>query len=310
MSKKITVVGFGNVGRVLVNLLLGSDHQMELNIMDPAEWLSGAFLDIKHALGMQPNKRVYFNDSRHFQDADFVFFTAGVPGKHGASRLSTVAANTHLVREVFEGVPLNAEMIIIAITNPVDVITAAILQYSQLPQKQILGTGTFLDSIRFSYHLANEVGVDYRDVNAMILGEHGASCLLVASHSFFKGSLIRSSELFTSEKVDVAFDKTQNAAYEIRKTEPGTSIAVAHCALRLMEYFMDTEVHQVSVSVLLSKEWVALLELERAICVSVPVMISKDGMFIKKPIELTSEELQNFRSSARLLSEYQTFLEE
>ncbi len=53
MSVKVTVIGYGNVGRVLTSMLLGSNQHLELNIMDPADWISGAFLDLKHALGMR-----------------------------------------------------------------------------------------------------------------------------------------------------------------------------------------------------------------------------------------------------------------
>ena len=146
MSIKVTIIGYGNVGRVLTHLLLGSNHALELNIMDPADWLSGAFLDLKHALGMQPNKRVHFNDQELFENSDYVFFTAGVLSKHGASRLTTVKDNAQLVKNIFFGKELNPEMHIIAITNPVDVITAAIFKYSNLPGNQVLGTGTYLDS--------------------------------------------------------------------------------------------------------------------------------------------------------------------
>ena len=308
MGKKITVIGFGNVGRALVNLLLGSNHKIRLNIMDPAERLSGAFLDIQHALGMQPEKRVYFNDDEFFLDSDFVFFTAGVPGKHGASRLSTVVDNTTLVRNIFERKKLNPQMFVIAITNPVDVITAAIIQYSELPAKQVLGTGTFLDSMRFSFYLAKEAQVDYRDVQALILGEHGTSCVPILSRSSFKGELLHQYQLFTQEKIDAAINQTINAAYEIRKTEPGTSTAASHCAFRLFEYLTDSEEHQVAVSVLLTSEWLQLLELEKTICMSVPAILSEKGVSIMEPLKLTEDERLHLKMSAQLLSEYQTFL--
>jgi len=309
MSKKITVIGFGNVGRVLVNLFMGSNHPIELNIMDPAEWLSGAFLDIKHSLGMQPNKRVHFNDREQFLAADFVFFTAGVPGKHGASRLTTVDANTELVRTVFHGKKLNPKMFVIAITNPVDVITAAIVQYSGLPANQVFGTGTFLDSMRFSFYLAKEGQVDYQDVNAMVLGEHGASCVPVVSHSRLKGISLLESDLITEEKIQMAFDQTLNAAFEIRKTESGTAMAVSHCALRLFEFLTDSKEHQVPVSMLLSAEWMQVLGLKRKICMSVPATISEKGIAIPAPLHLTEKELIGLKESAKVLEEHQKFLE-
>lgn len=310
MSIKVTVIGYGNVGRVLTHMMLGSNHALELNIMDPADWLSGAFLDLKHALGLQPNKRVHFNDLDLFESSDYVFFTAGFPSKHGASRLTTVKDNTQLVKDIFLGKNLNPEMFVVAITNPVDVITAAIYKYSSLPGNQVIGTGTFLDSQRFSYHLAQLTGSDYRDLNALILGEHGESCAPILSQSYFQDKPLLDSDLFSPEIADKALYQTHHAAFEIRKTEPGTSMAVSHCALRIMEYLEGDNKHQVPVSVLLNDDWTELLELKHPICMSVPVFLSSDGLQLRDPIDLKNGELSALKRSAQTLLDYQGFLED
>lgn len=310
MSVRITIIGYGNVGRVLTNLLLGSNRAMELNLMDPADWLSGAFLDLKHSLGMQPNKRVYFNNREFFKTSDVVFFTAGVPSKHGASRLTTVQENSQLVKDLFGGVQLNPRMRIIAITNPVDVITAAIYKYSELPWNQVVGTGTFLDSQRFSYHLAELGGVDYQEVNALILGEHGESCAPILSASYYQNKQLQESEWFTTELIEKALYQTRHAAFEIRKTEPGTSMAVSHCALRIMECWLDDHPALIPVSVVLNERWMNLLELEHPVCMSVPVVVSAHGIMIQDPPQLSIEEFESLKRSAQILSQYQAFLHE
>ncbi len=310
MSVKVTVIGYGNVGRVLTSMLLGSNQHLELNIMDPADWISGAFLDLKHALGMQPKKRVFYNDHKLFEASDFVFFTAGLPSKHGTSRLTTVADNTQLVKDIFFWKQFNPSMHIIAITNPVDVITAAIYKYSGLQWNQIIGTGTYLDSQRFSYHLAQLGGTDYRDVKALILGEHGESCAPILSQSFFQNKPLLKSDIFTAELTDKALYQTHHAAFEIRKTEPGTSMAVSHCALRIMEYLQDDSEHRIPVSVLLNEVWTGYLELKHPICLSVPVLLSSKGLVVPDPPELKNGELSALKRSAQMLLEYQDFLEE
>jgi len=309
MTKTVTVIGLGNVGRVLVHLLLGSNHSLRLNILDPADWLPGAFLDIEHALGMQPNKRVHFNDQQLFEASDFVFFTAGFPSKHGASRLTTVRDNTQLVKEIFFEKELNPKIHIVAITNPVDVITAALLKYSGLPSNQVIGTGTYLDSQRFSYHLAQLAQVDYREVEALILGEHGESCAPILSKSLYQHQPILESKLFTPELTDKALYQTHHAAFEIRKTEPGTSTAVSHCAMRIMEFLMDKEENQLPVSVLLTDAWTNQLELKHPICMSIPTVLSSKGLQIPEPIQLKNGELSALKRSAQMLLEYQGFLE-
>lgn len=310
MSIAITVIGYGNVGRVLTNLLLGTNLDMELNIMDPAEELTGAFLDLKHASGMQPNKRFNFNQDAIFERSDYVFFTAGIPSKHGASRLSTVHDNLELVRKVFARKRLNPNMRIIAITNPVDVITAGIISVTRLPKEQVVGTGTYLDSMRFSYHLAALAKVDYREVNALILGEHGESCAPIISQSKHCGQAIQDNASFTNEVIEKALYQTHHAAFEIRKTEPGTSMAVSHCAVRMMEYWMQQAKTVIPISVFINKEYVKWLDLKHPICMSVLVSISSEGIELLEPLPLGNGEHKALKHSAERLLEYQGFLEE
>ncbi|XOV66229.1 MAG: malate dehydrogenase [Fluviicola sp.] len=308
MGIKVTVIGYGNVGRVLTALLLGSNRSMELNILDPADWLSGAFLDLKHALGMQPNKQVYFNSQELFENSDYVFFTAGIPSKHGASRLTTVKDNTQLVKDIFHGKNLNPKMSVIAITNPVDVITAAIYKYSSLPWHQVMGTGTYLDSERFSYYLVHLTGTNDRNISALILGEHGESCAPILSASTYQDKPLMESKVFTSEITEKALYQTHHAAFEIRKTEPGTSMAVSHCALRMMEYLQEETERNIPASVMLSSAWVEKLGLKHTICMSVPVVLSSKGLQIPEPLEMKNGELSALRRSAQVLLEYQEFL--
>ena len=306
----ITIIGYGNVGRVLGTLLLGTRHAINLNIVDPSDHLSGAFLDLKHAMGLQPSKKVYFNDMRRFEQSDYLFFAAGVPSEHGASRLTTVKANTRLVQSIFEGKSLKSSMRVIAITNPLDVITAALIKHTGLPTNQIVGTGTFLDSKRLEYYLAEGAKVDCGDVQALVLGEHGESFVPIFSQSSYQGKPILDSALFSDKIIEKAVYETHHAAFEIRKTEPGTSMAVAHCALRLMEVWMrEVETH-IPVSVFLDATHSNWLELNNPICITVPVFLSNKGVRFAHPPDLTADEYRGLKTSAATLKKFQTFLVE
>lgn len=306
----ITIIGYGNVGRVLGTLLLGTDYAIDLNIVDPSDHLSGAFLDLEHAMVLQPWKRLHFNDMKRFEESDYLFFAAGVPSEHGASRLTTVKDNTRLVKTIFSGKSLKPSMRIVAITNPLDVITAALVKHSGLPKDQIIGTGTFLDSKRLEYFLAKGAKVDGSQVKALVLGEHGESFVPILSHSSFQGKPILSSKYFSENVIEKAVYQTHHAAFEIRKTEPGTSMAVAHCALRLMEFWMQEVETLVPVSVLLDATHCNWLELENSICMSVPVFISQKGVRFGQPPELTHEENFGLKASAAILAKFQMFLVE
>lgn len=58
--------------------------------------------------------------------------------------------------------PFRPDTILLIAANPVDVITSFAQEHSGLPASQVLGSGTFLDSIRLRGILADQAGVrDY-----------------------------------------------------------------------------------------------------------------------------------------------------
>lgn len=71
--------------------------------------------------------------------------------------------------------PFKEEAILLLIANPVDILTYFALQYSGLSRNQVIGSGTFLDSVRLRGALATKTGVAASSIDAFVLGEHGES---------------------------------------------------------------------------------------------------------------------------------------
>jgi L-lactate dehydrogenase len=71
--------------------------------------------------------------------------------------------------------PFRKDTVILTVANPVDVLTFFCQKFSGLPQEQVIGSGTFLDTARLRGILAAKVGVDASSVDAYVLGEHGES---------------------------------------------------------------------------------------------------------------------------------------
>ncbi|KHO00391.1 lactate dehydrogenase [Metarhizium album ARSEF 1941] len=55
--------------------------------------------------------------------------------------------------------PTGQDATVVVVSNPVDLATTLVLELSKLPQSQVLGTGTFLDSVRIRGMIADEIGV-------------------------------------------------------------------------------------------------------------------------------------------------------
>lgn len=71
--------------------------------------------------------------------------------------------------------PISQHTILILVANPVDILTHFARKLSGLPEAQVLGTGTSLDSARLRGILAQETKVAPSSIEAYVLGEHGDS---------------------------------------------------------------------------------------------------------------------------------------
>ena len=61
--------------------------------------------------------------------------------------------------------PIRSDAVILVVSQPVDVLTTLAQELSGLPKPQVIGSGTFLDSLRLGRLLANRLKV--RTVNIL-----------------------------------------------------------------------------------------------------------------------------------------------
>lgn len=68
--------------------------------------------------------------------------------------------NAATLRSVVNGMkPFKSDTILLVVANPVDLLTSLAKELSGLPPSQVLGSGTFLDSVRLRGMLADEAKV-------------------------------------------------------------------------------------------------------------------------------------------------------
>ena len=297
----VTVIGFGNVGSTLSLHLLSNGHTLRLNIMEPDHQCEGAFFDLAHAMPLHPTKELHVNDESLFVDADFIFYTAGIKNEKGDSRLSTTRQNVSLTKEIFEHRVFQKSAFIIVITNPVDVISRAVCKFSGLPAKQVIGTGTYLDSMRLQHYLASMGNCKLSDINAMVVGEHGSSQVPVFSNTTINGEPIIMSDKISSMDLQQAHLLTLNAANKIRDTQDGTRYGVAKCAETILNYLLSEQEQLVCLSLETNDFYRTILKLEKNIFISMPVCVKKGKIEINNEINFSNEELIAFRKSAALL---------
>src|SRR5260221_3570976 len=125
--------------------------------------------------------------------AALVMNTAGMNEKSGgatnrndpAGRLKLLESNVAIYRqilpEIFKTVP---QAVILVVTDPPDPLADFVRTFGFT---RVLSTGTFLDSLRFRFHVARRLHVDPASVEANVLGEHGTSEVLMWSSAQVAG---------------------------------------------------------------------------------------------------------------------------
>lgn len=189
MKKKVTIIGAGSVGATTAFALLARNEASEVVLIDiNTEKALGEALDIKQATPFIDNCDIYAGSYRDAVDSDVVVITSGVGRKPGQTRLELVQTNVEIIQKIStEIVKYAPNAIYILVANPVDVLTYAFLKYTGLPQNQVLGTGTVLDTIRLRTRLAEIYNVNKQQVHANILGEHGDTSFVAWSTATIAG---------------------------------------------------------------------------------------------------------------------------
>ena len=90
-----------------------------------------------------------------------------------AGRLRLLESNAAIYRQILPEISKAApDAVILVVTDPPDPLADVVREFGFT---RVLSTGTFLDSLRFRFHLARHLDVDPAAVEADVLGEHGTS---------------------------------------------------------------------------------------------------------------------------------------
>lgn len=189
MKKKVTIIGAGSVGSTTAFALLTRGVASEVVLIDVnTSKALGEALDIKQATPFIDNCDIYAGSYADAVGSDFVIITSGIGRKPGQSRLELVQTNIGIIKQIAsEIVKVAPNAIYVLVANPVDILTYAFLKYTGLPKRQVIGTGTVLDTIRLRTRLAEIYNVNSQQVHANVLGEHGDTSFVAWSTATIAG---------------------------------------------------------------------------------------------------------------------------
>lgn len=78
----------------------------------------------------------------------------------GETSIQHMYQKVSLVRSIINAMkPFQSDAVLLLVANPVDLLTSVAHRISGLPSRQVVGSGTFLDSVRIRQLLADKSGV-------------------------------------------------------------------------------------------------------------------------------------------------------
>lgn len=193
---KVGVVGAGAVGAATVLSLIergGMFRELVLLDRDPKR-ANGVATDMRYATPLSPTVDIRAGDYDALVGAELVIITAGVNEKAGGAtdrsdpegRRRLLDTNASVYADVVPKlVAVAPEAVLMVVTDPPDPL--ADLTRRLAGHDRVFSTGTLIDSLRFRVHLADRLRVRPRDVQAMVVGEHGTSEVLLWSSAAVSG---------------------------------------------------------------------------------------------------------------------------
>jgi L-lactate dehydrogenase len=300
---KVVIVGAGSVGTTLAYTLQITGVATEIVLIDRNHELAeGQAMDMNHGLPFVPPVHIQAGEYPDCQGADVIVLAAGDHLKPGETRLDLVDRNTQIGKRIMDSIrPHNREAVLLVITNPVDIMTYVAVKHSGLPPRQVIGSGTVLDSARFRYLLGRHYTIDTHNVHAYVIGEHGDSEVLLWSQVRMAGTSL---ELFCQHGAGrcVSVDRTaiteavKNSAYHIIEAKGSTNYGVALAATKIVEAIIRDENSVLTVSAMLYGEYGI-----NGCCLSVPCIVNKGGVSRIVEADLAPSERNELNQSAEVL---------
>ncbi|RUR09869.1 lactate dehydrogenase [Legionella sp. km772] len=186
---KIGIIGSGGVGKACAMATLMRGCAREIILVDRIQSLAKAVAtDMQYGALLSPRTTIRAGDYPDLEDAQLIMVTAGVNEKTGGAtdrhdpvgRLKLLKTNAEIFKELIPQLVKNApDAIILIVTDPPDPLADVALQLAG--HKNVLSAGTYLDSLRFRFHLAQHFKINPADVHAFVIGEHGTSSVFLWS---------------------------------------------------------------------------------------------------------------------------------
>lgn len=173
--RKIGIIGLGHVGRMLANQLVMVGKTDVLVLIDCDDQLAVAVqTDLNDAQpALASHTQIIVQDYAALMDADVVVTAFGKSELMKQQPMAELETSYQQALEVGDKIKKSGfSGIIFNLTNPNEVITAVLQQAVCLPQKQVIGLGTVIETARLHRAIAEGAKVSTANVSGFVYGQH------------------------------------------------------------------------------------------------------------------------------------------
>ena len=305
---KISVIGAGSVGATVANDLMVQGVASEIVLIDiNTKKAVGEALDIYQGAPFHSPAIVRSGDYDDAVDSDIVVITCGVARKPGMSRLDLAQTNVNILKDVAKNVVQYApKAIYVIVSNPVDVLTYVFHKVSGLPENQIIGSGTILDTSRLQSELAKRFCISPKNVHAHVYGEHGDSSFVPWSLATIANNHVDVYKENSPDRDRINWNKdyeevenfVKKSGGKIIENKGATFYAVAMSVCHICKCIYAGAGTALTISTMMHGEYGV-----EDVCLSTLALVDRKGVRGKILNKLTDEEVAKLHNSANKLKE-------
>ena len=308
MSSKITIIGAGSVGSTIAYTLSSQDIASEIVLIDiNKQKAEGEVLDIIQGTCFRDPISIIAGEYEDAKDSDIVIITSGIARKPGQTRLELTQTNVNILKSITpEIVKAAPNALYLIVSNPVDIMTYVFTKISGLPENQILGSGTILDSARLRCGLSEHFQIAQSNIHAYVFGEHGDTSFIPWSGAYISGVSV--DEYYDLEKKlgkdiepidkEAMLQSVQKSGGEIISKKGATFYAVSSSVCKLCSLLVASSESISTVSTMMHGEYGI-----EDVCLSTLTLVGPNGVQGKVPMRMTKTEIEQLKKSADALKE-------
>ena len=308
MSSKITIIGAGSVGSTIAYTLAHDEIASEIVLIDiNKEKVEGEVMDIEQGTCFRSPVSLVAGDYADAKDSDIVIITSGIARKPGQTRIELTQTNVNILKsitpQIVKEAP-NAKYIIVS--NPVDIMTYVFTKISGLPENQIMGSGTILDTARLRYGLSEHFQVAQGNIHAYVFGEHGDTSFIPWTGAYISG--LSTDEYYEEMKAhgkdvkpldkEAMLEYVQKSGGKVIAKKGATFYAVSATVCQLVGLILAASDSLATVSSMLHGEYGI-----EDVCLSTLTLVGPNGIQGKVKMRMNKEEVELLKKSANALKE-------